>query len=431
MSIWASHIQIKDGELLSSWLVRLGSEFGMTALQFCAEILALGSTNLNEIDRSPSDALLHALTKGTDISIERLRQASLLDEEGYLFTENGTGATRWIIPLLTPHRISQGNPKGMSYCPQCFSSDEQPYYRKYWRYAFYAVCPAHHAQLVTTCPHCGKAYGYTQPVARQKAAIVAPITTCWSCGRDIRKSDDIKLIDENLTRPALSIQEDIIEGIRIGKFDTPSHGLVNSRIYLDVLYNLVKSISPANEAERRTLYWIADQSGINLPKFPWYLFAKNDFENLEPENRAILLRLAKWLIGDWPSRIASYAKETNLSHRAIFYGIEDSYWLAHIPYPINFDQPVKCIPSKDEVNNAEALLRKILGRAVRKGELLDFMAKGYLDNERQRKLGESRKASLEYHERFSKSWGKSRAVAKRKNISRIIRCRESKKFLGD
>ncbi|MDP2806099.1 MAG: hypothetical protein Q8O24_09190, partial [Gallionellaceae bacterium] len=49
MPIWATHLKLKEGELLSSWIIRLSSECGMTAEQFCKAALSIKRPNLSSM----------------------------------------------------------------------------------------------------------------------------------------------------------------------------------------------------------------------------------------------------------------------------------------------------------------------------------------------------------------------------------------------
>jgi hypothetical protein len=91
--IWATHLKLKEGEILSSWIVRLASEGGMTATLFCKIALSINKPNLSAIDRSPDEPLLKALSEGTGESIERIRESSMLPEDGYALSQSGKGQT--------------------------------------------------------------------------------------------------------------------------------------------------------------------------------------------------------------------------------------------------------------------------------------------------------------------------------------------------
>ena len=80
MTIWAIHLKPKEGEMLSSWIVRLAAGCGMSAEQFCKIALSIKKPNLSAIDRAPDESILKALSEGTGESIERIWESSLLPE---------------------------------------------------------------------------------------------------------------------------------------------------------------------------------------------------------------------------------------------------------------------------------------------------------------------------------------------------------------
>ena len=209
MTIWAAHPQPKEDELLSSWLIRISSECGMSAINFCAEVLKVENPNLRIVDRSPDDLLLQGLFEGTGVPVERVREASLLAEEGYVFSQSGKGSSRWIIPAITVHTNRRGN-TGMAYCPECLRADAIPYYRKNWRYAYYAVCATHRIPLRNSCPHCDSQYSHMQPGNQSRIDLLDPIRSCWSCGGNVGIVPPASPWGGDLLDMTLSIQENIL-----------------------------------------------------------------------------------------------------------------------------------------------------------------------------------------------------------------------------
>ena len=308
MTIWAAHPQPKEDELLSSWLIRISSECGMSAINFCAEVLKVENPNLRIVDRSPDDLLLQGLFEGTGGPVERVREASLLAEEGYVFSQSGKGSSRWIIPAITVHTNRRGN-TGMAYCPECLRADAIPYYRKNWRYAYYAVCATHRIPLRNSCPHCDSQYSHMQPGNQSRIYLLDPIRSCWSCGGNVGIAPPSSPWGGDLLDMTLSIQENILAGVCRGAFDAPGHGHVFSRAYLDAFYSIVRSLTALIGSSTRMKH-VGRVSGIEFAPHqakPLGLYRGIDIEDWRAEDRAILLCLAGWLMGDWPTRLVAYA----------------------------------------------------------------------------------------------------------------------------
>lgn len=430
MPIWATHPKPKEDELLSSWLIRIASECGMSATGFCSEILSIKNPNLRIVDRSPDDLLLKVLSEGTGVPVERIRETSLLAEEGYVFSQNGQGSTRWIIPAVTVHTTIRQYTNGMAYCPECLHADSTPYYRKSWRYAFYTICTTHRRPLRSSCPHCDCPYSHMQPVAKKLTNVSIPITSCWSCGGDVRITTPTTPWGGDLLNLTLSIQKNILAGIDQGTFNAPSHGYVNSRTYLDVLYCVIRSLAAWIYGSDRMKH-VGRMSGIeflahraNLIR----LFGDTDIETRQAEDRAILLCLANWLMGEWPTRLVTYAEKSKLNYSKLFAGVDESYWFSVSPVPLSSNQSVISTPSNEEIASATNVLRRRMHRAVSKSEVHEFMVNGTLGSKIQKQIA-AKKSAREWHQKFAREWKNDLLAAKNKRLSKIITWSQSKKFM--
>ncbi|MDD5299341.1 MAG: TniQ family protein [Gallionella sp.] len=428
MPIWATHPKPKEDELLSSWLIRIASECGMSATKFCSEVLYIKKPNLRVADRSPDDLLLQGLSEGTGVPVERIRETSLLAEEGYVFSQSGKGISRWIIPAITVNTKINDYTAGMAYCPECLRTDKTPYYRKNWRYAYYAICTKHRIPLRSICPHCSRPYSHMQPVNQKSINITDPIRTCWSCGGDVSIMQQSPSWGGNLLDMALSIQENILAGINRGAFDIPDQGYVNSRAYLDVFYSVARSLVAWIESTDR-MKCVGKMSGIEFAPYqakPLKPSKDADIENWQAADRAIILCLANWLMGEWPTRLVAYAEKSKLNYGTLFESIDESYWLSAVPVPVSSRQPAIDTHSNEEIINATQILRKLMGRAVSTYEVQEFMTEGTIYNKIQKQIA-AKKSAREWHQKFVQEWERDLQAAKNKRLSKIITWSKSRK----
>lgn len=428
MPIWASHPKPKEGELLSSWLVRLAAAGGMTAIEFCESTLSIKKPNLRLIDRSPEDHLLEAISEGTGVPVDRIRGTSLSTEDGYVFSQTGKGETFWLVPALTVNSKINRFTIGMPFCPTCLDTDEIPYYRKHWHYAFHPICSIHQTPLRNECPHCNRPYSHMQPVARREVDLTMPIRSCWSCSSNVGAITPTPLWGGVLLELTLSIQNNMLNGIHEGGFDMPSFGHVNSRFYLDTMHSILNSLTIGNNASDRMKY-IGDIMGINysahraLPK----LFERHNIEHKQAENRAILLCLANWLMEEWPTRLVAYSEKFKLNLRSLFSSIDTSYWLATTL--ISSLQPrATDARSNEEVENATRLLRTCVKRPVSPSEIKEFMTMGSLGDHTEKRII-YRATVLAWHKKFSAEWEKERKTQKARRLAKIITWSRSKKCM--
>jgi hypothetical protein len=423
VSIWATHLKLKEGELLSSWIVRLSSDCGMTAEQFCKVALSIKRPNLSSMDRSPDDSDLKALSEGTGESLERIRESSMLAEDGYALNQSGKGQTSWIIPAVT--FLALQNKKfhaGMPYCPECLRTDEKPYYRKVWRYAFHPICPIHRVPLSNACPHCNEPYSHMQPVTNIGQALKGdPIVGCWSCGKNITEASSANSVDKTLLDQTLIIQSEILVGINHGAFIVPNFGFVPSKSYLDVMHYIIDTLTAEKSSAR--LKYTCGLAGINFKSFlptPNY-----DIEKMPSENRAILLCLASWLMDEWPSRFVEHIRASDIIYSKLLRDIEVSTWLYVSALPFLQAQSIG-VHSKEEVKNATLVLRNRLNRTPKPDEIKELLAAGTLLNF-EPKLKARKGSQLGWHQAFSLAWADERK-AKQKQLSREEKWKQAKKI---
>lgn len=431
MPIWATHLQPKEGELLSSWLVRIASACGMGATQFCSEVLHIQTPNLRIADRSPDDLLIQKLSEGTGVPVEEIRELSLLAEEGYVFSQSGKGLSHWIIPAVTAHTKIGPNTNGMAYCPECLCTDQTPYYRKNWRYAYYSICMTHRIPLSSTCPHCNRPYSHMRPLNRKVVFTSDPIRTCRSCGGDVGFVTPAPKWGDNLLDITTSIQEYILAGISHGAFDVPNQGHVFSRAYLDILYSIVRSLTAWIESSGR-MKLVGKMSGIEFVEHlakPLKSSKDTDIENWQAADRAILLCLATWLMEEWPTRLISYAKKSKINSTTLFESIEESYWLSRVPVNINKKHTAFDTHSDVETQNATRLLKKLLGRAVSEYEIQEFMKEGTLYYKIQKQIA-AKKSARKWHQKFLREWRNDIQATKNKRLAKIITWSQSKKLMA-
>ena len=82
-----------------------------------------------------------------------------------------------------------------------------------------------------------------------------------------------------------------------------------SRAYLDAFYSIVRSLTALIGSSTRMKH-VGRVSGIEFAPHqakPLGLYRGIDIEDWRAEDRAILLCLAGWLMGDWPTRLVAYA----------------------------------------------------------------------------------------------------------------------------
>lgn len=139
----------------------------------------------NDIDRRISNRTLERLAAATGQSTGDISQMTLEFLLKTLHPQKSEAGLGWILPLGHHRNCRKTVPLGQ-YCPLCLSEDSTPYFRKYWRLAFFSFCPTHHRILASGCPRCGATI---RPSARNfegGAGNVPGLAICPKCQADLR-----------------------------------------------------------------------------------------------------------------------------------------------------------------------------------------------------------------------------------------------------
>lgn len=183
----------KAGELFSSWLVRLGSDNGISGVCFADQVLGVGSlTLLGIIDSVRIPGFWERLSALTGIPVVTFRKMTFYDSD-------------WRIPGIVPtltapayafmdfHGGYRRTPYGLrnsgaySACIECWREDPTPYIRKSWRQRYTTVCSKHRAIHATACSCCGKHFSASFSSRFSTGRFFnSEMSICRFCGADIR-----------------------------------------------------------------------------------------------------------------------------------------------------------------------------------------------------------------------------------------------------
>jgi hypothetical protein len=98
----------------------------------------------------------------------------------------GCGLTALLLPLR--HDSKQHFSTWMQYCPDCFASDEFPYFRRAWRLATRISCFVHRKGLRDRCPSCRSGIAsFAQPH-------LIPQHICAVCGFDLCRAPKMSVM---------------------------------------------------------------------------------------------------------------------------------------------------------------------------------------------------------------------------------------------
>ncbi|HEY3326136.1 MAG TPA: TniQ family protein [Novimethylophilus sp.] len=297
MSLWPIHPKPYPDELLSSWLMRIAIQFRFNLNSLCRQLLESNHAAPREIDRVYSDTLIKRLAEGTGQPQEIVREATLVEDEGYVYLNRHHGMNHWIFPTTTFEKMAH---HGLAYCPECLAADAEPYYRKSWRYAFNPVCPVHRRFLKQACPGCEAPFIY---FAMDMIPHDRIMHHCLQCGHWLgdwpAESADPRLID-----CLFNIQASLAAGIARNTFELPNCGSIPAIAYLQILHALTYAVRLPKRAAWVLTHYPCVPADLSLSPL------EQDHENLplemrSPEAIGTALCLAGTLIDDWPACVVN------------------------------------------------------------------------------------------------------------------------------
>lgn len=179
---WASAPELKEGELLSSWLARAAITNGCELRSLAGVIWPRWRALARDLDRDLTADRCVRLAEIAGLREEQARGATLRTwaerlHAGVLPERAGWS---WITALGVrgPRRRV-----GPAFCPQCLAEDDEPYFRVQGRLAWHTVCLRHVTCLVDRCQEC------RMPVTVHRVAVGAlSLARCILCGADLRKA---------------------------------------------------------------------------------------------------------------------------------------------------------------------------------------------------------------------------------------------------
>jgi TniQ protein len=317
--LWTIRPRPQDDEILSSWIVRIAGSYGVGPLTFFSEKLPEFNVVGRDLDRVADYRMVVALSEKTGVAFERLREAQLCVDEGYIFPAIRTfGTTQWVIPLGRTGTAKDTASNGLPYCPHCLREDRVPYFRRAWRYAFVPACARHSLLMPHTCPNCTREVNYyIRGMAKQLSLGEDALLTCSHCGSDLREHRG-EQVDASLVASAIQHQQFLLQGIQEGRLEVPSYGPVFSVQFMRVLRGIM-GILVSETVPSVIVLRIAKAAGVD-PKRSTYIVrghARTRIEHRDGVERAELLCIACWLMEEWPDRFANFCAQTRLDRTLV------------------------------------------------------------------------------------------------------------------
>jgi len=293
---------------LSSWLQELARGNGKKLQALCDCVFGKDHQIWNrDVDRLAPQWLLAELGRYTGVSGRAIVATTLNEYRGKLYrTRNTSGQLRWILPLQMYHRKYLGF--GLQYCSQCLLEDDEPYFRRRWRVAYYTFCPEHNALLRDRCWQCGASVAFhRREMGRPMLLLVGPMSICHSCGHDLRAASPLPI--------PLYNQESHLETIEFLKSLESNHR-ADPRFGLSfhaILHQQCRLIVSERTAPRFREFI---QQQIKCPDMR-FLNGRFPFEMRSLVERHHVIAMAMWVMSDWRDRLASAWKSKAVKYNVL------------------------------------------------------------------------------------------------------------------
>lgn len=219
-----------------------------------------------------------------------------------------------LLPIGIFHRVRRH--AGMQFCPARLQSDAVPYYRRYWRLAFYVVCHRHRCLLSDRCPACSQPVAFHRHgIGRQRVGHGYSLAYCSACGADFRltRVEDPGHISTGL------------QGLGLLSMASLQHSMALPCAvpFFKGLHCLVSILMGRHGSRLRRE--ITDRTGLAIEG------AKHEFELLSFTERARLMTAVYWLLEQWPTRFIQICSAAGLTRsRLSAYPSALPYWLASV-----------------------------------------------------------------------------------------------------
>jgi hypothetical protein len=306
------HLQPKDDELLSSWIVRIAIAHALKPDTFYSLLLSGRSKFPIYIDETENWVTLSKLQMATRVPRYRIEATTLQPYVNNLSSYFPAGhdkprsmAYQWVMPIS--HQGLSYNLYGLQFCPSCLSEDKAPYFRHKWRFAFLTLCGIHRSLLLDRCTRCGMPIDFRRNasvVSKNRQHMAQSMTRCHSCGFDIRAAKSPQVSRSTLSDD-LEFQNALLNALVVDDIEDPKGKLHISSSLFYTLYELATLLSFGGFGKFIRIQ-LCRRYGFRIFTVVQPEIYKC-IEVLNVRERYNILRLVGSVLGEWPNDLLSFS----------------------------------------------------------------------------------------------------------------------------
>ncbi|MBU1247861.1 MAG: TniQ family protein, partial [Proteobacteria bacterium] len=276
--MWPIRLPVQKDESLQSWLIRSAYALGLTPDDLVSIVLGK-RLKIFDIDLDITNEEIETLSGLSGMPQQHLFNATLsefINSIAHLCSKN---KYKWITTYLERKQKS----RKVVFCPLCLSSDEVPYLRRRWRFAFETYCTKHRILLIDRCTKCDYLFSVDDICLYDKTKL-----NCSNCGLKISKMK----VNDKLSLPRVCLYTKAMEPLIID-----NHSLT----FFDKLHILITFLF----ASHANFYFIRYLIKAEIPNIKKQYISHlkeiffgntNPIEKLSIEQRDVATRIATTLI---------------------------------------------------------------------------------------------------------------------------------------
>lgn len=297
---WTLSVEPIHDELLSSWLIRSALINGCDPISLTSSIWGGWQIWAVDFDRSISTEHLSTLANLLNVDIHYFKKLTLQDISRTI--NHRALPTKQLWPWLLSTGTRNKNRKGgLQYCPKCFSEDT-PYYKQQWRYAWHTHCIKHKTPLLDKCQSC------QLPLEPHKLeAIKHSLNNCSNCSFNLAKASV-----QETSKLALQFQHTTDSGLAQERYNYHSVSMLPHQWFRLIIFfiQLVKRITKRNH---QRLLQFANQINLPIENIPSHTAT---LENMITSQRINIFAAVQHLLNIEPSSLYSSLVACDISQQA-------------------------------------------------------------------------------------------------------------------
>jgi len=292
--IWPIHPQPLNGEILSSWMIRVAHANRYKVHDFYSQYFGRNRQIWNrDIDQFAPEWLINGLTKHTGLSKETIEDMTLRSYGGVVSDRfKNASVVRGLLALGIYHR--KRRLYGQQFCPICLRADKTPYLRKAWRIASVCICDLHQTILQDRCNNCQRpmmAYR-TDMFNKSGIPIYSGIDYCGTCRKRLVSN---KPYSRKVPANLVQLQCKVYDALK-GKSVLLGKEKIQAIDFIEGIRTLTTGAA--------RLHMVKEQ--LNIGRIV--------FEKTDVILRFYLLSIVAELIENWPDQFIAFNKNTAFTY---------------------------------------------------------------------------------------------------------------------